>query len=469
MTYFAHNPQINFLREDSEKIFHKLIEEIQSGVYMADEKGDLIFANQAFVNILGYDSREQVLGLNFGRDICVHSREQTLILAHMVKTGFVRDYELNIKTPDGRLIEVSTTCSYIRGEGSEIIGVQGIVNDITGRKRLGKSLKAEKFKLEEILSFDEHITTLHEEEDLADFIVQKTAMILNIGRCSLLLSSKPDGEFRIIKAVGLSQKVIENTVIKLSERISGVAAAEGRAFKVDNIEYDKKFRRRNKAGYSGRSFISVPLKIEKKVLGVLNVADKKDDPQAPFTDLDFKILKAIARHSASALVNANLYEELEILAITDPITRLPNYRLFMRAVSEEMQRQKRFSGTFSILIVDVDDFKGYNDSFGHLEGDEFLKRLGELMTGTLRSIDKVCRYGGDEFIVLLPGAGGAQATLVAERLRRMIENESFKHPMTVSIGVAEYESELTKLAFTSRADEAMYRAKKQGKNQVFGL
>lgn len=468
MSYFASNPEINFLRGDSEKLFHKLIEQVQSGVYMTDEKGNLIFVNQALVNILGYDSREEVLGLNLGRDICVNPREQTLILAHMVKTGFVRDYELNVKTADGRRIEVSTTCSYIRGKGNDIIGIQGIVNDITERKHLEANLKAEKFKLEEILSFDEHVTTLHEEEDLADFIVQKTAMILDVRRCSLMLSSKPADEFRIVKAVGLPQKIVKDTVIRPGERIAGVAVAEGRALKVDNIEYDKEFRRRNRAGYQGRAFMSVPLKFEQKVLGVLNVSDKTGKPQ-PFTELDLKILKAIARQSAAALVNANLYEELEILAVTDPVTQLPNHRLFMRAVSEEIERQKRFGATFSILMIDVDDFKTYNDSFGHNEGDEFLRKLGGLMTGALRSIDKVCRYGGDEFIALLPGAAIAQAALVAERLRRAVEEASFKRAMTVSIGAAEYEPGLTKLEFTRRADQAMYKAKKQGKNLVFSL
>jgi len=115
----------------------------------------------------------------------------------------------------------------------------------------------------------------------------------------------------------------------------------------------------------------------------------------------------------------------------------------------------------------VDDFKGYNDTYGHPEGDIFLKLLASIFTDHLRLIDKVCRYGGDEFVVLLPGTPVSRAQAVAERMRVSVEEYTFRKLMTISVGVVEYRELLDHFDFVSRGDQALFRAKREGKNRVY--
>ena len=176
---------------------------------------------------------------------------------------------------------------------------------------------------------------------------------------------------------------------------------------------------------------------------------------------------AIVRQAAAAIENAKLYRELEYLSVTDPLTNLWNYRCFINSVDEEIQRCKRFANTFSLLMIDADNFKSYNDSYGHLEGDLLLKELGKIFTGNLRVIDKVCRYGGDEFVVLLPNTDIDRAKIAAEKLRAAVEKCAFKQKMTVSVGIAEYRTNLSRFELIMRADRCLYQAKTQGRNRVF--
>ena len=464
--YFAKDKEINLLFAESEKMYRKLVESIKNGIYMADVKGNLFFVNQAFVDILGYNSKEEMLGLNLAKDFYVDSREAEELFKELEKKGFVREREIRNRCKDGAAIILSTTSNFIRNDRGDVIGIEGIVHDITDKKSLEDDLLAEKIKLEEILSFDEDISAIRKIEKLIDFIVEKTTLILNADKCSLMLFDEARGELCIKGAKGLSDEVITKTRIKLGEPIAGIVAKEGKHMLVSNIEYDKRFGRKSRPSYSSRSFISAVIKLKNRLIGVINVADK-NNARNPFNELDLKVLNAVARQSAIAIENANLYRELEYLSVTDPVTNLSNYRYFVRSMDDEIERFKRFADGFSLLMFDVDDFKSYNDTYGHLAGDQFLRELGELLTENLRSIDKVCRYGGDEFVVLLPGTHLAEAKIVAEKLREKIEKYMFKKPMTISVGVVEFKKPLSRFEFTMKADQALYQAKREGKNRVY--
>ena len=463
--YLAKDKEINLLFAESEKMYRKLVESVKNGIYMADMKGNLFFVNQAFVEILRYNNKDEMLGLNLTQQLYVDAQEREGISKEMEKKGFVRDFEIKNRRKDGTIAILSITSNFIRNDRGEPIGMEGIVHDITDKKILEEELRVEKLKLEEILSFDEDISIIRKLDKLIDFIVEKTALILNADKCSLMLFDETRGDLSIRGAKGLSENVVVKTKVKLGESISGVVAKEGKNLLVSNIEYDKRFQRKNLPSYSSRSFISSVIKLKNRLIGVINVTDKNSN-RNPFTELDLKVLGVIARQSAIAIENANLYRELEYLSVTDPVTNLSNYRYFVRSMDDEIERFKRFSDGFSLLMIDVDDFKSYNDTYGHLAGDQFLRELGELLTENLRSIDKVCRYGGDEFVVLLPGTHLAEAKIVSEKLREKVEKYIFKKPMTISLGVVEFKKPLSRFEFTVRADQALYQAKREGKNKV---
>ncbi len=160
------------------------------------------------------------------------------------------------------------------------------------------------------------------------------------------------------------------------------------------------------------------------------------------------------------------------LSVVDELTQLFNYRYFLNRLQMEVSRPDRCDPPPSLLFIDLDDFKEFNDSFGHIEGDRVLKRIGEVITRCVRQTDYPFRYGGDEFAILLPMTPREDAAAIAERILGEFRNERFSPvpakpvSVTISIGLAHYEPPEDIQEFVSRADRCMYTAKKTGKNRV---
>jgi diguanylate cyclase (GGDEF)-like protein len=161
-------------------------------------------------------------------------------------------------------------------------------------------------------------------------------------------------------------------------------------------------------------------------------------------------------------------EELERLSTSDALTGLYNRRYLTQRLSEELVRSYRHKGSFSVLMADVDEFKKYNDAFGHPAGDEVLKKVASILLGSTRAVDCTARYGGEEFAVLLTGSNGEVASEVAERIRARVEEQQFAgRKITLSIGIAEFpDNGQTADEVISCADEALYAAKRGGRNRV---
>lgn len=453
------------LFQKAEKLGAHLIESIRCGAYIADLQGRVIFTNQGGVNILGYQDKNELLGLMIDQHFYADPGERSAFLKTLEKKGFVQDHEVQIVRRDGSTAIISVTSQVIRNARQEIIGVEGIFHDITDRKAFEARIQREKDKMEQLLGFWQKVCSVRKLDKLLDMIVEKTATIMAARRCSLMLFDETTAELCIKAAVGLSEAVVANTRIRLGEGIAGRVAEEGLHLLVPDIENDECFSRKNLACFRGRSFMSVAIRLNEQLIGVINVADKAQGREV-FDETDLKVLVAIATQSAIAIENAKLYREMEYLTVTDPLTRLANYRFFVTSLEDEIMRYQRFQRAFSLLMIDIDDFKDYNDRFGHLEGDMLLIECGKILTGQLRAIDKICRYGGDEFVVLLPGADGEKAKSVAEKLRKQFEGTLFKKPVTVSIGICEYRSQMTRFDMILKSDRALYRAKREGKNQV---
>lgn len=160
------------------------------------------------------------------------------------------------------------------------------------------------------------------------------------------------------------------------------------------------------------------------------------------------------------------------LSLTDDLTRLYNSRHFFHQIKNEIERTNRYEHPLSLLILDLDNFKKYNDAFGHIVGDRVLAKVGEILRNSLRKTDSAYRYGGEEFAILLPETKGEKALHFAERIRLSFENQDSILPgeetlfVSVSIGVAQYKSGEDLNTFIKRADTNMYAAKNEGKNRI---
>jgi len=186
-------------------------------------------------------------------------------------------------------------------------------------------------------------------------------------------------------------------------------------------------------------------------------------------------LKRVLRERQLTKERAEILGKLEKLAITDGLTKLFNLRHFYSQLEVEVDRSNRYGHSLALLLLDIDHFKKYNDTFGHLEGDKVLIRLGNIIKSCLRTMDSAYRYGGEEFTVILPETGGEEAKTAAERIRKAVETENFypesdkPHHITISIGVTEYSMPEELADFIQRADKAMYLSKLAGRNKVSSL
>ncbi len=186
-------------------------------------------------------------------------------------------------------------------------------------------------------------------------------------------------------------------------------------------------------------------------------------------------LKRVLKERDLTQERVRMMEKLQKLAITDGLTKLHNSRSFYSQIEVEVDRYNRYKHPLSLLLLDIDHFKHYNDTFGHLEGDKVLVRISQIIRSCLRKLDTAYRYGGEEFTVILPETTCEEARNVAERIRNAVKAEKFDPEtenditITISIGVTQYSPEEELSAFIQRADKAMYSSKQNGRNKVTAL
>ena len=220
--------------------------------------------------------------------------------------------------------------------------------------------------------------------------------------------------------------------------------------------------------------VMVPLKAKDKINGIIladNFITKK-----PITKEDTRMLIMLANQAGLAIENAQLYEKTVIRAHTDSLTELGNHGYFQYLLQSELEKSRATQSPLSLMAIDIDDFKVYNDNLGHQAGDKILKELAILLKNQSRKMDYVCRYGGEEFMIILPLTNKDEAYMIAERLRQDIERHPFIHEeilphkkFTVSIGLASYPEDGTLPAeLIASSDKALYQAKNKGKNTTVG-
>lgn len=311
-------------------------------------------------------------------------------------------------------------------------------------------------------------------QQLFDAIVNDAASLVGAEKCSLMLPSD-NGYLSVAAIKGINKYLMENVKVSKGEAIAGKVYEEGVPVLIRGVDDLGKYGIKPKTFYKTLYSISVPLKIGDEVVGVLNLSDK--EKSVPFTDEDMFVLNQFASHAAMLIKLSECYslsEQMRELSITDPLTGLYNRRYFDVRVNEEFMRAKRYNLPFSLAIIDIDDFKLFNDTEGHITGDHVLKELAIIMSSTVRANDIVVRYGGEEFAIIMPQTTSAEAYKVAERLRQAVKNlipptwKHFpKHAITVSIGVAMYpESGETISELIKAADKSLYSAKIRGKDQT---
>ena len=304
-------------------------------------------------------------------------------------------------------------------------------------------------------------------------IMEKISDFLQPDTWSLLMLDEKSNELYYEMAIGSGANKLKDVRIKLGEGIAGSVAEHGEAMLVENVKTDPRSIVRNSASLQPevQSIVCVPVKGRESTLGVIELVHST--AKGGFHEEDIPILKNLADYAAIALENARYVQRIHELTITDDCTALYNARHLNFVLDAEIYRSTRYGYEFSVIFMDLDHFKRVNDSHGHLVGSKLLWLIGDLVKGHLRLIDYAFRYGGDEFVVLLPQTSKQNALMVVRRLRDMLNSriffieEGFNIRVTASFGVASFPADArTRKDLLHLADEAMYSVKNTTRDNI---
>lgn len=302
-----------------------------------------------------------------------------------------------------------------------------------------------------------------------------------------------DGDEMVYRAASGAGSPHHGLRLKAQGSLSGLCIKENTILKCDDAETDDRVNREACRKVGLRSMVVVPLRHNGQSVGVLKVLSSISHAFTPEHIATLELMAAVlsavlsdaivaerirATNNALASVNATLTTRkselesanarLEVEAATDGLTGLKNRRIFQERLAEEFERNLRYKAPLSLILLDVDYFKKFNDSFGHPAGDAVLKRVGAILINAARVTDCVARYGGEEFALLLPETDADGAGIIAERIRKLVEDNPWEHrAVTVSVGVCTVNPAVpTAAALLEAADKALYASKRDGRNRV---
>lgn len=313
---------------------------------------------------------------------------------------------------------------------------------------------------------------------ILDTIMKKAKKLTGAETWTVFLVDEGTGELVFERTEGRKTKETQKSRSMIGEGIAGWVAKGGMPVLVPDVSQDKRFSQKIDRAFNLKhkikSVICVPFKSCGKPLGVVEVFNNTTGES--FIRDNFNQLTTLIDRSSIFIERALLYQKVEELSITDDLTKLFNTRYLNRSIDIEIQRSLRYGASVSLIFMDIDDFKKVNDGYGHLVGSKILVEVGQLLIRNLRSIDVVVRYGGDEFVIVLPHTPSAPAAQIAERIRKSVEKniflekEGYGMRITASFGVASYPgSARSKEELLRLADEAMYKVKYHTKNGVYSI
>ncbi|MDY7033811.1 MAG: diguanylate cyclase [Thermodesulfobacteriota bacterium] len=405
--------------KETKRYLKNLIDSVVDPMLTADTEGIITSVNEEAQDFLEYSS-EEIIGRHISTCFKHSMEESNKIMMFLEEKGNFNNYEMLFVTKSRKEIPSLFSASFIRDAEDDAIGMLGIFRDISERKELENELKETKEFLESIIKSSVVAIVTVNKRGFVHFVNNAAEAIMGsatnvVGtHISYFYEGGLDEAKKVyneLKGKG-SLEDYETTLIRI----------EGEPIQI----------------YSSMSMLKNEKGEEVGTLGVMrDITESK-----------------------------RLQNELERLSITDDLTGLYNQRHFYRELHKEIERSKRQNRPLSLLLLDVDGFKQYNDTYGHLEGDKILQKVGKVVTRNIRlNVDSGHRYGGDEFIIILPETDRAQAFSVARRICKSFNDNVFDG-VTVSIGLVEYSEGYDLETFIKHADKAMYNAKNEGGNRV---
>ena len=469
---------------ESDLQYRSLFDRLPVGLYRTAPDGKLIEGNRALAQILGHPSRQSLLSADafeFYLDPADRERWMSLIESE----GMIRDFEVQLRRSDGAVIWVRDSARAIRDATDRIVSYEGVLEDITRRKQAEWEVRQATQQLSNTVARLERQT--HEmalinevgdmlqgcpDEQEAHQVMAHWAGQLFVG-CS--------GALSIISA---SRTIVDPVALwgSLAHAQSPFAPQDcwslraGRPHLVE--EPASRLACRHFAEPPPGATLCVPMMAQGEALGVLVLEFPPNTPRISSGGVEgIDSIKALAvtvgEHLALALANLKLRETLRTQSIRDPLTGLFNRRYMEESLERELMRANRRGATVGVMMLDLDHFQRFNNTFGHQAGDALLQAFGELVRSQVRSEDIACRYGGEEFTLILPETSCDMMVQKSAQIREELRTLRLQYrgqalgPVTVSVGVAVYPDH-GRMAeeLIGKADRALYQAKDSGRDRT---
>ena len=321
---------------------------------------------------------------------------------------------------------------------------------------------------QELIDFHKSISLLSL-DGISTVLVNRLPSILSIHFFTLFLYDK---DKRMLNLISHNRPDIESSfsLPLASSPIMEAAILSGKYILEDSFIDSKYYRKSDNKFFKKDYFATIPLKIEKEIVGVLNINDG-EKVSFNVSNLDF-VLK-LSEFISMTVSNAVLYERTKKLSVTDGLTGISNRPNMEQVLRSEFERSMRYGAPLSVVLLDVDHFKGVNDTYGHQKGDEILVAFASLLKKFCRANDTAARYGGEEFLMILPQSNAQGAFKIAERVREEMMKLNFtgnesNFSVTTSGGVVELDRDFIKNTdqLVAMADQALYEAKNSGRNKT---
>lgn len=366
-----------------------------------------------------------------------------------------------------KTVELATTSS---GQNVEIDEKE---QRITAINHVNRTLRRRVYRLHNLVEVSIQLNSVHDEAQILNIYLLNLFGLISTKSILILSAETPlSKQFTPVFHQGIPLRYAKKLTVESSDSIFKFLALHN-----DCIVLDKHQHLLASSDYLSKiaeldGQLVAPMKHRNHTFGLVIAGSRHN--RTPYSTSEIEIFSLLTDFLAVALSNARMYKEMERISLTDPLTGLFNRRYFDNFLHTEIARARRFNHPLSLVMLDVDNFKNYNDRLGHLNGDQLLKSIAGVLNKTVRTTDILARYGGEEFCVILPEITKEGAYQFSERLRYTISSHPFQKReiqpnghISVSLGTATYptDAQMTK-ELVEKADLAMYRAKKNGKNQV---
>lgn len=461
---------------ESEERYRELIENASDIIYTHDFSGQLMSINRAVERIAGY-TRAEALQMKI-TDLIVpeYAHLARRLIDPQIAGEMPLNYELEILSKDHSRIALGINTRPIFRSG-KAVAVQGIARDITKRKKTEAALQDANQKLEawvtELEQRTHEMTLLNEMGDILRACLTMEEAYNVIVRVAQQIFPVEVGALYVIAP---TRNLVEAVAVwgdsPLAEHSFSPQECwglrRGRTHWVENSHSGLICKHVHNVTPGG--YLCIPMMAQSEALGVLHLMQPDN---IKMTETKQRMAVTMSEHIAMALSNLRLHETLRSQSIRDPLTGLFNRRFMEESLELEIRRASRNQRPLGMIMIDIDHFKYFNDTFGHEAGDLLLKELGALLKGNIRGEDIACRYGGEEFTLILPEGTGSVTLQRAELIREAIQRMDVQHrgrplgKMTASMGVAVFPDHgRTAEALIEAADKAMYRSKAAGRDCV---